>query len=346
MKAAFLIEKGRLEVCEVPVPEISESDVLIKLEYASICGTDLKIYNNGHFKLAPGQRRVLGHEVFGTIAEIGSAVRAWSVGQRVAVTPNIGCGKCKYCLRGANQMCPEYEAFGITLDGGFQEFMKVPGWTIARGNLFNIPDEIDSSSASLLEPFSCCHSGQKPLDIKPDDVVLIIGAGPIGCLHTVLAKRAGSRKVIVANTKNPRLEIAKKCGADVTVNVAEKNLREEVLEATKGDGADVIVTAVAKPDVITESITMLSRYGRLNVFSGLNNQSPPVIDVNSLHYKAQVLTGTTGSSNLDFLETIQIARENRIPFSELITGIYSLEDINDAFNYAASGAGMKTVIKF
>ncbi|KNY05965.1 zinc-dependent dehydrogenase [Microbacterium sp. GCS4] len=346
MRAALFIEPGRIEVDDIPIPEIGEGDLLVEVAAASICGTDLRIMKHGHFRIPEGTRRVLGHELTGRIVETGRAVQGFTVGDRVSVAPNVGCGTCPMCRRGLNQLCPTYDAFGITWDGGFQEYLRIPAAAIERGNVFRVPDALSDESAALMEPMSCCLHGQRKVAVSADDSVLIIGAGPIGCFHTVLAKRAGARQVIVANTRQPRLDIAGRLGADHLVNVGESDLRTEVMELTGGAGADVVITCVSKPEVIASTTDLAGRLGRINVFSGLGDQARPQIDVNALHYREQTLTGTTGSSVRDYGDVIDIVADDAIDLSPIVSARFALDEIEAAMDHSRSGAGMKSLLTF
>lgn len=346
MKAAVFRGPGRIEVTEIPIPAVGRGDLLVQIRAASICGTDLRIMKHGHFRIPEGTPRVLGHELVGQIVECGADVHGYAVGERVSVAPNVGCGECSMCAKGFNHLCPTYDAFGITFNGGFEEFMLVPETAIKRGNLFRVPDSISDEVAAITEPMSCCLHGQRKVELSAADSVLIIGAGPIGCFQTVLAKRAGARQVIVANTRQPRLEIAGRMGADHLINVTESDVSTEIMALTGGDGVDVVMTCVSKPDVIAASTAMAGRLGRINVFSGLGDQARPAIDVNSLHYKEQTLTGTTGSSVRDYGDVIDIVATVDVDLSEIITGRFALEDIDAAMEHSRSGIGMKSVIVF
>jgi 2-desacetyl-2-hydroxyethyl bacteriochlorophyllide A dehydrogenase len=344
MKAAVFVGKEQIELEERPVPVPGPRDVVIRVKVASICGTDLKIFRNGHFKIPMGTKRVLSHEISGIISEVGTEVSEWWAGDRVTVTPNIGCGSCRQCRSGLNQMCPDYEAFGISIDGGMQEYMLIPGWAIARGNLFKLPDSISYEVGALLEPASCCLSGLRKLGVGGYDRVLIIGAGPIGCIHAQIAKALGAPLVAIANSRPQRLSFAD--AADIKIDLSLQSIEEQTKLITDGEGFDAVVTAVAKTEVVSDAVSLMARHGRMNVFSGLGNLPLPVIDVNSLHYKAQTITGTTGSSNLDYQDVMAMAEERRIDLLSLITNRFSLEEVNDAMVTAASGTAMKTVITF
>jgi L-iditol 2-dehydrogenase len=346
MKAAIYIEPGRIELEDVPKPVVEDDGLLVRVRAASICGTDLKISRNGHFKLPAGQRRVLGHELSGDVVEVGHGQHAFAVGDRVSVAPNVGCGICRQCRAGAANMCPDYDAFGITLDGGFEEYLHIPGFAVHRGNVFWVPEGVGYAEAALVEPFSCCYRGQRQIDIGFEDVVLIMGLGPIGTFHLILAKLAGTRKVIVSDLAPARLEAAKAFGADVVVNVSDTDLAEVVRQETGGQGADAIITAVSAPALQSQAVDLLAINGRVNFFAGVPAGSQVPIDTNKIHYRSLTLSGTTGQSNGDYLASLRLVGDGKADLTPLVSRRFALGDIHEAFEYAASGAGFKTVIEF
>jgi len=346
MKAAVFQQPGSMVVKDIPVPTIADDELLIRVRSASICGTDLRISRHGHFKLAPGQHRVQGHEVAGQIVQVGAEVTGYAEGDRVSVTPNVGCGHCRFCRQGLNNMCPDYEAFGVSLDGGFQEYLRVPAFAVQRGNVFQLPAAVSYQEAALVEPFSCCLRGQEALGVGYEDTVLIVGAGPIGAFNVMLARLAGARKIIVANRSQPRLDRMKEFGADVLINVGEQDLAESVLAETDGAGVDVAITAVSSADVQATAVQLLATHGRVNYFAGLGVAADVGIDTNRVHYKGLTLTGTTGSSNADYAKALQLVGQGRVDLSGLVTETFGIEGIAGAFEYAASGAGMKAVVSF
>jgi threonine dehydrogenase-like Zn-dependent dehydrogenase len=346
MKAAVYLEPGRIEVAEVADAEILEDELLVRVRAASICGTDLRIFKHGHFKIPAGQRRVLGHEVAGDVVAVGARVKGFGVGDRVTATPNIGCGLCARCRVGDNNMCADYEAFGISLDGAFEEYLRVPGFALQRGNVFIIPDGVDYIEAALVEPFSCCYRGQRQLRVGFEDTVLVVGAGPIGTLHAMLARLAGARKVIVSDLSKTRLEMVRKAGADVVVDVSTTDLRDAVMAETDGRGVDVIITAVSSAAVQAQAVSLLATHGRVNFFAGLGAGGTVEIDTNRLHYQGLVLTGTTGSSNADYAAAMRLVGDRRVRLDPLVTATYPIEQIHEALEHAASGSGMKAMVLF
>lgn len=341
MKAAVLHAPGELSVEDVPTPSPGPGDLLIRVRAASICGTDLRIYRHGHFKLPRGVPRVLGHEVAGDIVAVGGDVAGYTLGQRVSVTPNVGCGRCAACLRGLNNMCPDYEAFGITLDGAFAEYLLVPGFAVARGNVFHLPKPMSYLEAALTEPFSCCFRGQRAVDVSFGDSVVIIGAGPIGIFHTMLARVAGAAQIIVANSSQHRLEVAKRYGADRTVDVSTTSLADSVRAATRGRGADVVIVTASVASAQTEAVHLLAAHGRMNVFAGVGGGGTAELDTNRVHYGELTVTGTTGSSNSDYTASLDLVSEGRVSLAGLVSATFPLGRIADAFAHSAGRLGMK-----
>ena len=345
MKAAYFEKPFVVTVEETEKPQVAENEILIRVMAAAICGTDLRIYKFGHFKIPEGEKRVLGHEVSGEIVEAGSLAKGFKTGMRVVVPPNIGCGSCRMCIQGFNQLCPDYEAFGISIDGGFQEFMKIPSTAIERGNVIPVPDNISYEEAALVEPFSCAYSSFKALGTKPGDIVLIIGAGPIGACHVMINKLAGARKVIVADISAKRLREVEKFGVDVAVDSSLESLQDRVMEETDGMGADVIITANSVPEIQTQALELAAPHGRVNLFGGMPKGKEMVaLNTNLIHYKELRVLATTGSSIEDFYQSLLIVSSGKIPLLQIATGRFALDNIKEAFEYALSGEGLKALI--
>jgi len=344
MKAAYHYGPGQLKLESVPVPDIQENELLLRVRVASICGTDLRIHKHGHFKIPQGTRRVLGHEIAGDIVQAGRLTSGYREGMRFTATPNIGCGVCEFCRDGYNNMCPNYEAFGISLDGGFQEYLRVPYIAIKGGNLFPIPEGVSYQEAALTEPLSCCYNALRSVATTHQDVVLVIGAGPIGAMHVMLNRIAGAKKILAADIRPDRLERIAGYGADVTIDSGSVDLREAVMRETGGRGADVVITAVSVPEIQTQAVQLLATHGRVNFFGGLGGNVTAVIDTNRVHYRGLRLVGTTGSTNSDYFKCQTLVAEKRVDLNRLASDSFGLEDINQAFEFAASGQGLKTMI--
>lgn len=344
MKAAVHHGPGRLTVDEVPKPAVGPGDVLVGVRAASVCGTDMRIHRSGHPKIADGQSRVLGHEIAGLVVE-ADAVSGFHPGDRVAVVPNIGCGTCRECRLGLNNMCADYGAFGITLDGGFAEYVLVPARAVARGNLVRLPSAVSYVAGALTEPFSCCYRGQRQVRVSYEDVVVIVGAGPIGVCHVMLARLAGARRIIISDLVATRLQLAASLGADVTVG-RDDDLETVVRAETGGRGADVAITTVSSPDVQSAAVRLLAPMGRLNLFAGLPPGATAAVDTNLVHYRALTVTGTTGSSYADYEAAMRLVGEGRVNLDAIASASFPIERIDEAIEHVTSAAGMKPVIVF
>lgn len=346
MKAAIYYGIGDIRVEEVKKPEINDDEMLIRVKTCAICGTDIRIYKHGHFKIQEGDRRILGHEIAGVIEEIGGNVEGYRIGQRVIVPPNVGCGHCKMCQEGYNQLCLDYEAFGISLDGGFAEYIKVPGHAIHMGNVIEIPERLSYEEAALCEPLSCCYNSYQALDTKPGECVVIIGSGPIGVLHGMIHKIAGATKIIMADIIDSRLEEVNKIGvADVLVNSKMEDLKTRVLEETHGLGAGVVITANSVPAIQQLGLEVAAVHGRINFFGGMPKGKENVsLNTNLIHYKELKALGTTGSNIRHMMKSIELAASNRMDLEPMVTKRFAIEETKEAFHYAAEGKGLKALM--
>jgi L-iditol 2-dehydrogenase len=346
MLAAVYHGPDDLRVEGRPVPTVGPGEALLRVMGASICGTDLRILHGGHRMYPPGTVRVPGHELTGELVAVGSDVRGLRVGQRVFVAPNIGCGHCRQCLAGRNNLCPNYDAFGITLDGGFAEYMLITAPAILQGNVIPIPDSMDPAVAALIEPFACVLHGQDALNIRPGDVVLVIGAGPIGIMHLLLAKLSGASKLIVSEMMPDRLEQARRFGADRAVNPGEQDLRSVVAEESGGEGADVVIVAAPSHRAQEEAVQLAAIRGRINFFGGLPKDRPAInLDSNVVHYRELIVTGTTACSTADCRRAAEIIASGRIDLSGLVSARFPLAQAREALAAAEDRSSLKIVLQ-
>ncbi len=344
MKAAVFKGQGLVTLDDRPLPVPGPDELVMRVHAASICGTDLKIIRGGHFRVGPDETRVLGHELAGEIVEVGAQVPLWRAGQRVAVVPNIGCGHCDMCRKGLNNMCPDYDAFGINIDGGFQQYMLVTRAALAGGNLVEIPQGMTFEEASLVEPLSCCFNAWKDLHVTPEDRVLVLGTGPIAGLFLQLARAYGARQVIVVGRRASRLAEIAAFGATDTVDSGLADVVAEVMRLTQGCGVDVALTCAPAPELQQQAMACLARFGRLNFFSGLTRGSTVGIDTNKVHYWSLKLLGSTGSSLDDYARALRLVETGKIRVTGVVSHRFGMADAVAAFDHALSGQGMKTVI--
>ena len=335
-----------LRVEQWPTPSAAAGEIVLRMEYASICATDLRIIQGAHRKYSPGTVRVPGHEVVATIAELGSGVNGdYRVGQRVFVAPNAGCGHCRQCHRGQNNLCDDYAALGITMDGAFAEFIKLPAAFLEQDNLIPFDQSLDGAEIALAEPFACVLHGQDALRIGSEEVLLIMGPGPIGIMHVIAARAAGVKKIVVSGKSSERLQMAIAAGADRVVNVREETLRKVIAAETEGRGADLIVVATGVREAMEEAPALAAIKGRVNLFAGLpNNDIAISLDANLIHYKELIVTGTTGCSTDDCRRSLQMISSGAVDLAPLISARYSLDRATEAIGAVRAGNVLKVAI--
>jgi L-iditol 2-dehydrogenase len=347
MLAAVYSGIGDIECRDVEVPTIGDNEVLIRVKAAAICGTDIKIYRKGHRAIREGDLRILGHEIAGEIAECGHNVTGYDKGMRVGVEPNIGCGRCRLCRSGLISYCAEYNCLGITVDGGFAEFVKVNEMALIQGNMVPFDEATDFDEAALAEPLACCFNGFESVRTRPGDYVVIVGAGPIGILHLQLSRLAGASRVIVADISDERLRSVERFEPDVLINSKQEDLLESVERHTRGRGADVVITACPVSDVQEKAVLMAAKMGRVCLFGGLpKGKDTANINTNLIHYNGIIVTGTTGSSVSQYERSMELIMDKKIDTKSLVSKRFGIAEIKEAFDYAESGKGLKTVIEF
>lgn len=346
MLAAVYHGPNDLRVEDVAIPRIGDGELLVKVISASICGTDLRILHGNHRMYPAGTVRIPGHEVVGTIAEVGAAVTNYTIGQRVFCAPNTGCGHCLQCVSGKNNLCANYDAIGVTSDGGFAEYVRIPANSVQQGNVIPISESVDPAVAALMEPFACVLRGQIALHLKPGEVVLIMGAGPIGVMHTKLAKARGAGRVIVSEPIADRAAQAGRMGADRVVNPAAENLKSVLLEESQGRGADVIIVAAPVHAAQELALDLAAMSGRINFFGGLPKDRPIInLDSNLVHYKELVITGTTACSTADCWQASQIVSSGLVDLSDIVSKRFPLKDAMMAFAAAEDRKSLKIVLE-
>lgn len=341
MKAARLYDVEDIRVEEIPIPEILEDEVLLRVKASFICGTDVRFFKNGK----PGtEPLVAGHEIAGIIEKVGSDVKGYYKGQRVGVAPNYGCGFCDLCTSGNTQMCRESEALGVTVDGGFAEYMKIPSAAVRQGNITPIGDKVSFEEAALAEPLSCVYNAYEKIGIYPGDHVLVIGSGPIGLMHAKVALMAGAQKVYINDVSEERLRLSKEIIPEI-VPIGSANLKKDLENYTNRHLADLVITAASVPVIQETAFSLAGLDGRVMFFGGLpKGKSVVKLDTNEIHYKQLTIAGTTRQSLRQYRKSLQLIESGRLKISDLITAKQPLDEIRNVITTVAEGKGLKSVI--
>ena len=352
MLAAVYYGPQDLRVEQRPIPKIGVGEVLVRVRSTGICGTDLRIFHGLHRKFEPGTVRIPGHEVAGDIIEVGAGVsgdlssQGLQAGQRVFVAPNWGCGHCRQCVSGRNNLCAQYGAIGITIDGTFAEYFRLPAPAVLQGNVIPISEQVDPAAAALIEPFACVLHGQDALRIQPGETVLVVGAGPIGMMHTALAHLRGAGKIIVSELLTDRAARANSFGADLVINPVEEDLPAVIARETSGAGADAVIVAAPAQAAMETAVDLAAIGGRINFFGGLPKDRHRInLDANKVHYKELVITGTTACSTDDCRRAAAIVNSGRIDLGRFVGERFPLAQALEAFQAAEAGRSLKVILE-
>jgi len=343
MKAAVYLGKESIEIKEVDKPKVKKGEILVKVHSCAICGTDVRTYFHGHHAIKPPH--ILGHEVAGEIAEIGEGVEGYKQGERIHMVTEVGCGKCKFCIEGRHNLCPELKAMAYYYPGGFAEYILIPYQGVIQGNLLPIPEGLSFDEATLAEPLSCCINAQEYLNVVSGETVVVAGAGPIGCMHAELARLSGAAKIILADISQERLTMGKKFGANIVVNSTKDAVVDRVKSETEKRGADVVIVACPDPRAQEQALQMIATRGRISFFGGLPAGKTITIESNIVHYKEISIFGAFASFAAQYRRALELLASKKINGDDLITHRFPLEKIKEALEVARSGKGLKVIVK-
>ena len=346
MKVAQLLEvPKKINVVEMPDPEISETEFLVKMRACSLCYTDVKACLHGrHFYIELyGLPWVPGHEMAGEIVEVGRKVEQLAVGQRVAVAPFNPCCSCPPCKSGAYRFCFKAPD-SFVQPGGFAEFFKVPGDGAALRTVV-LPDDFSYESASLIEPVACCLSAVRRTGIPIGSDVAIIGAGPMGLILMQLSKAGGAARVFMIDIDEDRLSQAVEFGADEVINAETGDANLALRLKTDFMGADVVFEAVGSADTYRLALDLARGGGRVNLFGGMPSGSTVEIKSDMLHYQELTITGTSSFSPDDYQKAFKLIETGRVDVERLITHRFDrLDGVLEALELTLRKEGMKKIV--
>ena len=344
MNVARLYAPGDLRVEDAPVPEAGPGDLVIRVRTCSTCGTDAKIFRFGHHHIS--LPRVLGHEVAGEITAVGPGVDDWSEGDRVQIIAAIPDGVCFFCRRGQHTVCEDLESIGYQYDGGFAEFMRVPAKVLSVDGVNRVPEHVPFEQASLTEPLACVLNGQELAQVGDGDSVVVLGAGPIGCLHVRLARARGAKTVVLVDVNQGRLDLAARAEPDASIDSTKDDPIDAVRKMTDGRGADVVITATGVGVAQEQALEMTAPRGRLSLFGGLPRDDSTIrFDSNLVHYGELSVFGAYGSAPRHNREALSLIADGKVRVDDLITHRMPLADVNRAIETVMSGEGLKVVIE-
>ncbi len=345
MKSAFLTASQTIEIREIPDPVAPDEGLVLKVETCGVCGSDLRRWREG--PPAGVESIVQGHEVAGTVLAVGKDVTAYALGDRLAVAPDIRCGQCYYCRRGMVNLCDELHFLGVTpgYPGGFAEKVLLSGEILTHGIVHHMPKGMPFAVGSLAEALTSVLASHEKANTALADLVLVMGAGPIGCLHIAVAKARGAR-VMVSEPLETRREIASQFKPEAIVDPFNEDLAAKVRQMTGGRGADIVICANPIGATQTQAVEIARKAGRVVLFGGLPKANPMVsLDSNKIHYGEIEVVGAFSYQPTIHALALDVLNRGLIPTDLILTHTFPLAEVNKAFETAASGTGLKVIVK-
>jgi L-iditol 2-dehydrogenase len=333
MRAAVYTGESRVSVEQVPTPAIGPGELLIQVESCGVCHTDLKKieYN----LLTPP--RIFGHETAGVVASTGAGVRGISAGDRVIVFHHIPCQECFYCRHKLYAQCPVYKKVGVTAGyepagGGFSQYVRVMDW-IARRGVEKIPDGVSYDRACFVEPVNTCLKGVVHLDPQAEDVVVILGQGPIGLLFSMLVGRSGAT-MVATDTMPYRRELAVRFGAAVALDPRDAGLEERIMEMTGGRGADAVIVAASAPGIVEQAVRYSRPGSRILLFAQTSHQERVELSGADICVGERAIIGSYSASVDLQKQSADLVFSGALPVEDLISHRFALADIRAGIELA------------
>ena len=337
MKSAVFYGKHDLRVENSPMPKVGPEDILIQVKACGICGTDVHIYEGDKGAAEVTPPTILGHEFSGVIAEVGSNVTKYKVGDRVCIDPNCYCGKCDFCRNGIVHYCTDMIGYGTTVNGGFAEYCSVN-----QRQVYKLGDNTTFEQGAMTEPVACCLHGMDMCNIHPGSNVVVIGGGMIGLLMLQLSKLAGAARVALLEPVESKRVVAKKLGADILIDPINENVEEELKKAGM-TWVNTVIECVGKTATIQQAIDIVGNKGTVMMF-GLTKPDDTIavkpfqIFQKEIELKSSFINPYTQKRALDLIDS------GRLDVSSMVYAVESLENLADILSNPELRAKGKYII--
>jgi L-iditol 2-dehydrogenase len=341
MTAAVLYGKENVKIEQVPIPRLGEGEVLIKVEVALTCGTDLKVYQRGYHARMIVPPALFGHELAGVIEEVGPGVKTFKKGQRVVALNSAPCQQCFYCSKHQENLCEDL----LFNNGAYAEYIRIPR-RIVETNMLALPSQVTFEEAAMTEPLACVLRGLHETNVEIGDTVVVIGGGPIGLMFVQAAKLTGCNVIAVVK-RDSQVIMAKQRGAHETIQITQvPNVVEAVRALTpERRGADVVTEAVGRPEAWQWSIDMVRKGGTVNFFGGCASGTKVELDTQRIHYSELTLKATFHHTPETVRKAFALISEKKIKSTDYITGEAPLSRLQQVLRHMLNRNGdIKTAI--
>jgi len=340
MKAAVVKSNSNIEIKNIENQSVGPGDILVKMRACGICGSDVEKVFGKYGQ--PSMR--LGHEPAGTIMEVGAEISNFSVGDRVFTHHHVACysDDCHECNHGNETMCKKYYESNLEPCGLADEYI-VPEWNVKHGGVLKIPDSMSFEEAAMIEPLACCIRAWNKFTHKNNDSIAVLGIGPTGIMHALLAKIYGFEKIFCLDFNEFRLDFAKKFEA-IAINSGNTNALEQIKSETANQGVDVVIVATSSLNALKDAVNFVRKGGTIVMFGVPSKGAIIDLDMSEIYSKGITIVNSYAASDFDTKEALEKISNKQINVSQLITHKYNLQECQEAFVHAKSGDNAMKII--
>ena len=343
MKAAVYYGPGDIRVEERPDPAPAVDNMLVKVHACALCGTDLKLATIGNPRCHPP--RIIGHEMVGSIVHVGDDVDGFAVGEKITLATTVACGACKHCELGLGNMCPNAKPISYDFDGAFAECLAIPPQALAGGNVIKVPANVPDEAAALSEPLSCVVNALELAGFKAGDNLLIVGGGPLGALHAVLAQAMDAGKAMIVQRSDPRLSMLRDLEDITVIDGKGEDVAGIVMERTDGLGADVVSVCAPSREAQEQGLRHARKGGAVSLFASLaSGASDITLDSRAIHYGELRIVGASDSRPEHVAKVVDLMASDALDPSGVISHRIALADIHEGLDLMKNKQCLKVIV--
>ena len=338
MKASRFLGNKTFAVADLPTPHAGPGELVLRNQVCGVCGTDVHIYHGEPGSADVNPPVVLGHEYSGEVVEVGKGVTGFAVGDHVTVDPNIYCGHCAYCQNGKKQLCPSMEAIGVTRDGGFAQYSRIPA-----SQAFKLEPTVPWEAAAMAEPLACCLHGIDLAGIQVGDKVCVVGGGAIGLLMVQLAKLSGASQIVLSEPNEKRRQVGLQLGANAALDPTRPDAQEAFAQVLDG-GANVVIECVGNVPAVKSAFQFAGKGATVLLFSVPKVDATfdlPLFDV----YKKELTIKGSFVNPDTHARAVALINSGKVDFDPIITHRFTLDQLPEAIAMQMSDASIKVVVE-
>lgn len=338
MKASRFLGNKTFAVTDLPTPHAGPGELVLRNQVCGVCGTDVHIYHGEPGSADVNPPVVLGHEYSGEVVEVGEGVTGFAVGDHVTVDPNIYCGHCAYCQNGKKQLCPSMEAIGVTRDGGFAQYSRIPA-----SQAFKLEPTVPWEAAAMAEPLACCLHGIDLAGIQVGDKVCVVGGGAIGLLMVQLAKLSGASQIVLSEPNEKRRQVGLQLGANAAIDPTRPDSQEAFAQVL-GGGANVVIECVGNVPAVKSAFQFAGKGATVLLFSVPKVDATFDLPLFEVYKKELTIKGSFVNPDTH-ARAVALINSGKVDFGPIITHRFTLDQLPEAIAMQMSDASIKVVVE-